>query len=138
MQRSIERYSESDKNLIEKLGENLHDNYEFLLDEFSDCIVCRENDTIVGFITYSVIYERAEIIDIYVDDKYRRNKIGSILLEEVIRKIRNNNCENVTLEVNIENKNAIKFYESFGFKKEHIRKNYYKDSDAYLMKLDLR
>ncbi len=44
-------------------------------------------------------------------------------------------CEAITLEVRVSNVKAIKLYESYGFKKEAIRKDYYLDNheDAYLM-----
>ena len=138
MQKSVSKYDVSDKSMIEKLGKNLHDNYEFLLDEFSDCMVIRDDGNVIGFIIYSVIYERVEIIDIYVDKKYRRDRVGSILLSEVIKKAKEKKCDNITLEVSMENKVAIKFYEKFGFKIEAKRKGYYKEIDAYLMRLNLR
>ena len=44
----------------------------------------------------------------------------------------------ISLEVSKINRNAILLYESIGFKKNGIRKEYYSDgSDAILYKLDL-
>ena len=42
-------------------------------------------------------------------------------------------CENITLEVRIDNDIAISLYEKFQFKKIAIRKNYYQTKDAWLM-----
>ena len=42
-------------------------------------------------------------------------------------------CENITLEVRIDNHIAISLYEKFQFKKIAIRKNYYRTKDAWLM-----
>jgi ribosomal protein S18 acetylase RimI-like enzyme len=81
---------------------------------------------IVGFISFSVIYERCEIN--YIFSKYKRKGIGSKLL---------NFCfgfsSDISLEVNIDNKEAIDFYLENGFKIISIRKNYYDSNDAYLM-----
>lgn len=43
----------------------------------------------------------------------------------------------VMLEVAANNRSAIKLYEDFGFLEIHRRKNYYRDSDALIMKLQL-
>ena len=38
------------------------------------------------------------------------------------------------LEVNVTNQTAVNFYQKFGFKIIHVRKNYYSDNnDAYIM-----
>ena len=137
MDRVIREYSKDDINDIINLGKNLHDNYKFNLDYFSHCMICEMNNIIVGFITYSVIYDRAEIIDIYVKENKRKNKVGSLLLSEVINNL-NSSCQNITLEVLTTNSVAIKFYESFGFQKVSLRRNYKDKIDAYLMKKDLR
>ena len=42
--------------------------------------------------------------------------------------------KNIYLEVNVENTQAIKLYEKFGFKNLGIRKKYYNNTtDAYIM-----
>ena len=133
----IRRYKISDITTIQKLGCLLHNNYNFKLDTFSYCFVIEEKNNIIGFITYSIIYERAEIIDIIIDEKYRNKGYATLLLEKVFDIIKDNNCENITLEVNSNNKSAINLYKKSGFKIVSVRKNYYNNSDAYLMKKEL-
>ena len=135
---SIRYYKENDIKEIEKLGINLHKKYKFNLDQFSKCIVYEENNNIIGFITYSIIYERAELIDIYVKEKYRNNSVGTKLLNAFIKDAFSSGCDNITLEVGSKNNVAIKFYKKNGFNIVSTRKNYYNDSDGYLMKKDLR
>ena len=53
----IRNYTKDDIYNIEKLGRELHDNYKFSLDVYSKCLVV-EDKKIVGFITYSIIYDR--------------------------------------------------------------------------------
>ena len=43
------------------------------------------------------------------------------------------NLKVITLEVATKNIPALNLYEKFGFEVIHVRKNYYKDDDAYLM-----
>lgn len=88
---------------------------------------------IIGFINLDLIYEKAEIEYIYVDSRYRRQKIATKLLESIEKELKKLNVENITLEVNVNNKTAISFYEKNNFKKVSIREKYYGKEDAYLM-----
>lgn len=134
----IRKYKNEDIVPITLLGKELHDDFKFKLDVFSNCLVLEENERVIGFIIYSVIYDRAEIIDIIIDSKYRLKGYGKKLLDYVIDKIKETGCLNVTLEVACNNLPAIKLYESLGFVVEAKRKNYYDNTDGYLMMLDLR
>lgn len=137
----IRNYIESDITEITKLGSFLHKNYRFKLDIFSKCLVCVEEEKLVGFIVYSIMYERAEIIDIIVNPDYRERGYGKCLIIKALDEIKNNKCLNITLEVSSNNDVAIKFYSNLGFKKVRRIKNYYFDIesnvcyDAYLMEL---
>ena len=131
----IRKYESSDKEEINKLGCLLHDNYSIHLDIFSKCIVMLEDKKIIGFLTYSIIYERAEIIDIIINPSYRENGYGKILLNNAINDIKENNCINITLEVNEKKIPALNLYKSLGFKVVTKRNNYYVNNDAYLMEL---
>lgn len=89
------------------------------------------NDKIIGFLSYSIYYERAELNYIYVEEQYRNNNIATKMLNYVLEKI--NYLENITLEVRENNLIAIKLYEKCGFSKCAIRKNYYGKDNAILM-----
>lgn len=129
----IRLYNNNDVKSINNLGSKLHKNYDFKLDVFSSCYVCEVDNNVVGFVTYSIIYERAEIVDIIVDDEKRRLGYGKLLLNKVINEARKKGCKNITLEVDVSNFIAIKLYETLGFLKVGVRKNYYEADDAYLM-----
>lgn len=119
------------KDKLIELGKKLHDNFNDNFNEHTRCLLYFINNTIVGFITFKIMYEKCEIEDIYIKEEYRRQGIGKKLIEEVEK--RANKCENITLEVNENNISAIKFYESLGFKFIAKRKNYYGKEDALLM-----
>ena len=133
----IRNYNKDDIDNIEKLGNELHSNYKFNLDTFSKCLVF-EDEKIIGFITYSIIYDRAEIIDIIVSKEERNKGLGKRLLLEAINDCKTNNCKNITLEVRKSNKIAIDFYKKNGFNIISMRKKYYKEEDGYLMGLEVK
>jgi len=124
---------EINKNDIEYIN-NLTD-YKLTNNIFSSCLVYVENN-IIAFLDYSIMYEKIEINYIYVKEEYRRLKIASKLLEYLINN--NQDKENITLEVDVNNFNAINLYKKFNFKQVAIRKNYYNKTDAYLMEVRLK
>lgn len=105
--------------------------YKITVNDFSKCFVYLLDNKIVGFIDFELMYERAELLFIYVMDEYRNKGIASELLELLINTCKD--CVNITLEVNINNLTAINLYEKFGFKKIGKREKYYHGIDAYLM-----
>ena len=138
----IRYHVEDDINDIVRLGKLLHENYKFKLDTFSKCLVCYDDKNMfVGFVVYSIMYERSEIIDIIVDSNYRTKGYGKKMLLKVIEDVRKNDCENVTLEVKKDNQVAIDFYYSLGFKIIGCIKDYFLDLknkkyiDGYIMEL---
>jgi ribosomal-protein-alanine N-acetyltransferase len=100
---------------------------------FANWYVYTIDDKIVGFILYDAIYEQAEIEYIYVDKKYRNNKIATQLVDKMIENLNKKEINSITLEVNSNNVGAIEFYKMNKFKQVAVRKNYYGKDDAILM-----
>lgn len=88
---------------------------------------------VIGFLKYSLIYERMEIDNIYVKEKYRGQKIATKLMSYLISVAIENRVVNITLEVRISNDIARNLYKKFGFKEVALRKFYYGDEDGILM-----
>ena len=105
---------------------------------FSHVYVYEDKNEIVGFINYSLIYNRAEIEYIYVDESHRRQNIAQQLMDFCIEDAVTSGCENITLEVNVNNVAGIRLYEKFGFQKATIRPRYYHGEDAILMIRELK
>ena len=89
-------------------------------------------DKIVGFVTYSVNQDFAEIDDIFVIKEYRKNKIATSLLQDLIEKLKSK-TQKIFLEVRESNLPAINLYQKFGFTKVSARKNYYNDGENALV-----
>ena len=95
------------------------------------------DDKQVGYLDYSLIYDRIEIDNFFVDENYRNQGIGKKLLSYLVVIGINNHVINITLEVRKSNEVAINFYKKNGYKIVSTRKNYYKDEDGYLMLKEL-
>jgi len=92
-----------------------------------------ENEKAIAVLDYSLIYDRIEIDNIIVNEEYRNKKIGTKLLEYIIKLSEEQGLSNITLEVRKSNAIARHLYEKMGFKEVAIRKYYYGDEDAILM-----
>lgn len=85
--------------------------------------VARINDKIVGYGGVWKVQGEGQITNIAVHPEYRKNKIGSALLEKIIEE-----CSDefqIFLEVRESNFAAISLYKKYGFEKIGIRKNFY-------------
>lgn len=130
----------NDKEIIEKV-ENAFPTFfskssifdDFKQNAFTKYFIYSEKSNIIGIVNYYDLYERFELSYIEVIEEFRNKKIGSLLIEYLINKGREKGIDNITLEVNINNKYAIKLYEKYGFKIVATRKSYYDGVDGYLM-----
>lgn len=109
---------------------NTLSSYNITLNAFSHILIYAKDNEILGFLDYSKMYENMEINYIYVKEEYRKKGVATELLNYMIT---TNNFNNITLEVNTKNLNAINLYKKFDFKIINIRKNYYNGVDGYLM-----
>jgi ribosomal protein S18 acetylase RimI-like enzyme len=103
------------------------------------------NDIIVGAITWK--YDKCGnennvyIMTINVLENYKRHKIGTQLLQELIRLHKNmKEISFINLHVHVQNDIAKKFYEKNGFEVVKILDNYYTDIEpkgAYYLRFKL-
>lgn len=97
--------------------------------------VIAENE-VLGFGGIWKAVDDYHITDIVVKKSFRKQGIGSIILEKLIQVTKNENVNSLTLEVNVNNIPAQKLYEKFGFKPIGVRKKYYNNTDdAIIMTL---
>ena len=131
----IREFNVSDKKYVEAFVRELDENFSFSFENPFREILIYEEDCIKGIISYSVIYERIEIDYIYVLEKERNKGIGSALVKSMIKKEKD--ILSVSLEVKVDNEDAIIFYKKFGFVEKEIKKNYYKGIDGLLLVKEL-
>ena len=91
------------------------------------------DDKTVGYLEYSVIYDRIELDNINVLEEYRKQGIGTKLMAYLISMAIDLRVVNITLEVRISNEIARNLYKKFGFREVALRKYYYGDEDGILM-----
>lgn len=96
--------------------------------------IMRVDDEIVGFFECSIITPEVELYNIVIDEKFRGLGYSKILMDYLIKLSIDNNIETIFLEVNSINYKAISLYKKYGFEEYSIRKKYYGDNDAILMK----
>lgn len=105
---------------------------------YSNYVGFYQDNEIVGFLSFDLMYERAEIEYIFTVEKYRNQSIASKLFDYMVEKCKVNNCLSISLEVRKSNINAINFYKKHGFEEKAIRNNYYNGEDGLLMVKELR
>ena len=80
----------------------------------------------------------AEIALIAVDPSFRKQGIGTRLLDRAVAFARESGCENLFLEVRKSNEPAKALYLGFGFRAIAVRPRYYSDGeDAIVMVLKI-
>ena len=92
------------------------------------------NKSILGVCVFHKIYDEAEIRYLSVHPSYTRRGLGKKLIYKIFKECKNENIKRIFLEVSLKNKQALSFYDYFGFETINIRKNYYKDGSDALLK----
>lgn len=133
---------------LDELRENLYYdfddfwNYQIFKEELvnnnSSYLVLRFNNNIVAYGGIKIILDEAELMNIVTKKNSRNSGNAKLLLRELIKIARDNNCIKLNLEVNENNLPAIHLYESFNFEKVGFRRHYYNGTEnAILMTLKL-
>lgn len=98
---------------------------EELINQDSHFLVALYADEIVGYIGVQEICGEAYITNVAVFANHRKNGVGRLLLKTAQNGARARKCEFITLEVRVSNIPAISLYESEGYEKVGLRKNFY-------------
>lgn len=102
--------------------------WEFLYHcRHSNFLVYEVDGEVVGYI---ISNSNGHISNIAVDPEYRRNKIGTKLVQEIVGK-----TKNALVEVRKSNKVAQEFYKSLRFREMYFIPRYYGNEDALVMAL---
>lgn len=85
------------------------------------------NNEITGFVMMMTRSnsKRARIYSLAVDSKFRKQKLGSILMNYCEEKAKDKGYRSIILEVMMTNSAGIQFYRKHGFTEHELRENYY-------------
>ena len=105
----------------------------------AEYVIARIGEKIVGYAGFWKVLDEAQITNVAVLKKFRRQKIAHKILSELIKLAKQKSIKTLTLEVRESNLAAIKLYSGLNFKKVGTRKNYYKNptENAVLMDLEI-
>ena len=106
---------------------------ELLMQDSIDMLIVHEQDKnernqenqVIGYCLYQVVFEQAEILRIGTHPDYQRQGIASLLFSALNTQLKESQVESLLLEVRADNAAAIALYEQQGFTVIHRRKGYY-------------
>lgn len=100
----------------------------------------REKDTkyLLAYFGWWQVLEELHILNLAVVPEYRRQGLGSFILEYILKEARKRQCKKVLLEVRAGNTPARNLYSKYGLLTIGQRKNYYANGeDALLLEKQL-
>lgn len=103
--------------------------------------IAKSDNIIVGYIGATLLFDHIDIESIVTKHEHKRQGIATLLLHHILHIARENNINDIFLEVRISNAAAKNLYEKLGFKNISVRKNYYRSIDSiedaavYLLKI---
>lgn len=92
-------------------------------------ISAKEDEKIVGIITFTVGLDDADIEGVVTDKDHRNRGVASALIKRAEEKIASLNVKKVLLEVRESNESAKNLYLKSGFIALYVRKKYYQDGE---------
>lgn len=98
-------------------------------------LVMEENDKIAGYAGLLRIMDEGDVTNIVIEESYRGRGLGRKLTAALLEEGQKCGIREFTLEVRVSNLPAIHIYESLGFTKEGLRRNFYEkpSEDAGIM-----
>ena len=97
------------------------------------------SDELAGFVAGRITLDICELESIVVAQRQRRAGVGRALLDALSAWAGVSHASKIQLEVRSANHSAIRFYERSGFRRDGLRRGYYRrpEDDAVLMSLAL-
>ena len=102
-----------------------------------DCIgmVAERNEEVAGFMIYELHKTRIHILSFAVRPDFRRQTVGTAMVEKLVSKLAYQRRNRIVLEVRETNLPAQLFFRQLGFRATGVLKSFYEDTpeDAFLM-----
>jgi [ribosomal protein S18]-alanine N-acetyltransferase len=100
----------------------------------SECVVADADGAIAGFCISARQGERGYIVTIDVLPQFRRLHVGTVLLEQIERRLAESGVREVALETATDNDSAVAFWKKHGYRSRGVREGYYPNGrDAFSM-----
>lgn len=90
---------------------------------------------VCGYMNLRFLGDEGELMRIAVAPGLRGRGLSRKLMDRMVRSAREKGVRDLTLEVRSGNETAINLYKAYGFKREAVRREYYRDpkEDAWIM-----
>ncbi len=113
-----------------------YDNYAYEIDlDLSYFKLLKNDDIIIGYFIIHHLFEQLEIIMLAIDKEYQNQGLGTFLMSVIDYYKLKLNCNEILLEVENNNIQAINFYKKHGFEIINTRVNYYGEGkDAHILR----
>lgn len=107
--------------------------------EISSVLVAKVGDTVVGYVSFTVIIDECSIINFATKNEFKRQGVGKRVMEALLEHGNKIGVKKYFLEVRVSNEGAIALYKKYGFVPVGISKNHFSAprEDAVLMNLEL-
>ena len=98
-------------------------------------LLALDGEQVIGYAGCWISFEEAQVTNIAIAPDYRGQKVGTRLMAELIRLVKERGVTAMTLEVRPSNAPALALYHHYGFREAGRRKGYYSDNgeDAIIM-----
>lgn len=104
---------------------------------YAKILVMTDDETdlkVASYIAYWIMFEELHILNVAVDQLFRRLGLAKWLVMSVVREAMRKNIRKLLLDVRKSNVAALALYQGLGFVITHVRKEFYSDGeDAYQM-----
>jgi ribosomal-protein-alanine N-acetyltransferase len=117
VERQAGPYPWSRKNILDSIHGDHH------------CLALVLSDELCAHAVLSEVLGEVELLILTVGQSHQNLGLGRFFLQQLLR-IFSTRCERLLLEVRVNNFGAIRLYQSMGFKKIGLRRNYYSCASA--------
>lgn len=146
MELSIEKCTKKDAPCVAKIEKECfstpfkeEDIISYLKSPIWHFLVAKCEGEVVGYVSFTIIIDECQIVNVATSQGYRKMGVGSALLKAMLDYVKDNGCKSAYLEVRESNLPAISLYKKYGFEIVGVSKNHYSQptENALLMNLEI-
>ena len=99
-------------------------------------LVAAEDDQVIGYVGSQTVLGETDMMNIAVHPEYRKQGIATLLINDLVDKLKEQGSHSLMLEVRASNEPAISVYRKLDFMEVGRRKNYYRNpkEDALILR----